>query len=131
MSSMGTHGVEGYAATGLAVEVCRQYNIDISSHGSRHLIGEELAASDLILVMEPVHKEFLHIFFPQVYPQTFLLGCWPGKETNKGTIKDPVGGKLETYHKTFQSLFFHIERIIPFILTRFPKPLTHAHSPLD
>ena len=73
VSSMGTHGVDGNSATELAIDVCRQNNIDISTHKSRHLIGEELARSDLIFVMEPVHKEFLHVFFPQVYHQTFCL----------------------------------------------------------
>jgi len=123
VSSMGTHAVEGNPATELAINVCRQNNIDISSHKSRHLIAEELAKSDLIFVMEPIHKEFLHVFFPQVYQQTFLLGCWPGKESRKGIIKDPVGGEFEIYQKAFQSLKNHIDRIIPFILAKFPQAI--------
>jgi len=126
VSSMGTHGIDGNSATELAIEVCRQNNIDISSHKSRHLISEELAGSDLIFVMEPIHKEFLRVFFPQVYQQTFLLGCWPGKESRKGIIKDPVGGKSDIYQKVFQSLSFHINRIIPFILARFPRTVSHT-----
>ncbi len=126
VSSMGTHGVEGYSATELAIEVCRQNSIDISSHKSRHLIGGELASSDLIFVMEPVHKEFLNVFFPQVHQQTFLLGSWPGKESRKEKIKDPVGGKYDAYQKAFQSLHYHINRIIPFILTRFPQSIPHT-----
>ena len=126
VSSMGTHGVDGNSATELAIDVCRQNNIDISTHKSRHLIGEELARSDLIFVMEPVHKEFLHVFFPQVYHQTFLLGCWPGKESRKGIIKDPVGGKFDIYQKAFQSLHYHKNRVIPFILAKFPQTITHT-----
>lgn len=126
VSSMGTHGMEGNSATELAIDVCRQNNIDISNHKSRHLVAEELADSDLIFVMEPIHKEFLHVFFPQVSQQTFLLGCWPGKECRKGIIKDPVGGKFEIYQKAFQSLYYHINRIIPFILTKFPQAIPHT-----
>lgn len=131
VSSMGTHGISGNSATELSVDVCRQNGIDISLHRSRPLIGEELARSDLIFVMEAIHKDFLHIFFPGVSEQTFLLGCWPGKESRKGIIKDPVGGKLETYQKTFQLLRTHIDRILPFILTKLPQSIPHAFSPLD
>lgn len=130
ISSMGTHGVEGNPATEMAVDVCRQNNIDISMHRSRPLIAEELAKGDLIFVMEPVHKDFLHLFFPRVYQQTFLLGCWPGKENRKGCIKDPVGGKYEAYKKTFQILNNHIERILPFILAKAPHSVQTSLSPL-
>lgn len=128
VSSMGIHGIDGNPATDLAIEVCSQNNIDISAHQSRPLNGTELAKSDLIFVMEPVHKEFIHVFFPRVDQQTFLLGCWPGKESRKGVIKDPVGGKIENYRKTFIILQNHINRIMPFILAKFPVTLPKTMS---
>ncbi len=131
VSSMGIHGIEGKPATEMAVDVCRQNNIDISTHRSRPLIAEELAKGDLIFVMEPVHKEFLHLFFPRVVQQTFLLGCWPGKENRKGIIKDPVGGKFDTYRKTFQTMQYHVERIIPFILAKAPHSIPVSLPQID
>lgn len=124
VSSMGTRGVDGKAATDLAVSVCLDNNIDISMHRSRALNADEMVKSELIFVMEPVHKEFIHVFFPRVLEKTFLLGCWPGNDNRKGIIHDPVGGKYDTYKKTFQILNNHIERIIPFILAKFSHPNT-------
>jgi len=121
VSSMGTHAQTEQKATDYAITVCSEKNIDITRHLSRHLDPLELKESDLIFVMEPVHKDFLNTFFPQVSDRTFFLGSWPGPDNKKGIIKDPVGSSLENYRKTFRILSDHIERITPFILLRFSK----------
>lgn len=121
VSSMGTHAQSEQKATDYAITVCSERDIDITKHLSRQLVPQELKESDLIFAMEPVHKDFLVTFFPLVKDRTFLLGSWPGPDNKKGTIKDPVGSSIENYRKTFRILSDHIERIIPFILLRFPE----------
>lgn len=119
-SSMGTHGMRGEEATGYAVTICAEHSIDISAHRSRPLIPEELKTADLIFTMEPVQKDYIHFFFPQVSDRTFLFGSWPDKETKKGMIKDPVGGTYDQYNKTFKIISDHVDRTLPIILLRFP-----------
>ena len=115
VSSMGISGLDNVPATEFAQEVCKEHGFDISSHRSRPLMGEELRAADLILCMEPVHRQFLKTFFPWDKDKTFLLGAWPGRETRKNSIQDPMGGTLEMFRRTYDIIETHIDRILPLI----------------
>jgi protein-tyrosine phosphatase len=116
VTSMGIHGMDAQLPTDFAVQVCSENGIDISKIRSRALVADELKSADLIFVMEPFHKEFLRIFFPDCSDRLFLLGTYPDrKESKKYSIKDPVGGSIKDYRKTFESLASHVDRIIPFL----------------
>jgi protein-tyrosine-phosphatase len=116
VSSMGIHGMDGYPPTDFAIQVCAENNITIAQQLSRPFAGEEIRQADLVLVMEPVHKEFLKIFYPSLDDMVFLLSAWPERSVSKkAIIKDPVGGTIRDYRKTFQLLSGHIDRIIPLL----------------
>jgi protein-tyrosine-phosphatase len=121
IASMGIHGLDEHRASESAIVVSADAGIDISGHISRPLLPEELNGADLIFTMELIQKEFIDIFFPPVSDRTFLLGSWPGKEKKKNNIKDPIGGSFNDYHKTFELLYSHIDRIVPELLDKFPK----------
>ena len=121
VTSMGIHGKDGRSAAELAVAVCKENMIDISGHQSRALVPGELKGSDFIFAMEPVQEEFITIFFPRVNDRIFLLGSWPGPDHKKGIVKDPIGGGMDDFRKTFRIISNHVERIIPFLLARFPQ----------
>jgi len=115
VSSMGIAGLDNIPATEYAQAVCKKHGFDISSHRSRPLVGEELESADLILCMEPPHREFVKAFFPQHKYKIFLLGAWPGKETRKSFIQDPMGGSMEMYQKVYDIIEMHIQRILPLL----------------
>ncbi len=116
VTSMGIHGMDMQPPTDLGIQVCAEHDIDISDIKSRPLIPEELKNAHFVFVMEPFHKEFLRVFFPQCSEQTFLLAAFPSNENHKKfTIKDPVGGTLKDYRKTFETLSEHINRIFPLL----------------
>lgn len=115
VTSMGVSGLDNDPATDFAKAVCLEHGFDISRHRSRSIAGDELKAADLILCMEPVHREFVKTFFPWYQNKIFLLGAWPEKETRKSGIEDPVGGSLEMYRKTFSVIETHIDRILPLL----------------
>jgi len=115
VSSMGIHGLDNQEASKYAQEICNEHGIDLSEHRSRKLIIPELEEADLILSMEKVQKEFIHLFFPRFSDKNFLLGAWPGKATKKSNIKDPIGGSEKFYRQTFDIIEGHIKRIIPAI----------------
>ncbi len=115
VSSMGISGLDNSPATDYAQQVCMEYGIDISSHRSRPLVGEELQTANYIFCMEPVHKRHLQTFFPWYKDRVHLLGAWPEKETRKSSIKDPIGGSLEVYRRIFHVINGHIDRILPLL----------------
>lgn len=116
VSSMGTHAQEGNGATDYAVEVCSEHGIDISHHHSRPLIPIILKQSWLIFTMEPVHIDFIDLFFPQVADRVYMLAAWPGRKHKKATVADPVGRSLQVYRKTFRILENTIEKLLPEIV---------------
>ena len=115
VSSMGIHGLTDYPAVDYAKDACAENGIDISSHIARPIIGEKLQEADLILCMEPVHIKFLQTFFPWFRDKVFLLGAWPEKKARKSTIKDPMGGSIEDFRRTFRIIQGHIDRILPLL----------------
>ena len=119
VSSMGTHGLDSAPAQPFARDVCNDSGIDISTHLSRPLVGEELREADLILCMEPSHRAFLQTFFPWCKERIDLLGAWPGKTTRKSGIPDPMGGSPAVYRKVFEQIAAHVQRILPELLERY------------
>jgi protein-tyrosine-phosphatase len=119
VSSMGIHGLDHEPASELARQVCAEHCIDISKHISRPLDFDEINESGLILTLEMVHKDFMLLFFKHLADRLFLLGCWPGEDSPKGNVKDPMGGALKDYRRAFETIDRHIDRIIPDLLTMF------------
>ena len=115
VSSMGIHGLDDSPATEYAQEVCEEHGVDISSHRSRSLVGDELQKADFIFCMEPIHKKFVQTFFPWHRDRVFLLAAWPKKETRKSFISDPMGGSYEDYQRIFGIIRSYIERILPLL----------------
>jgi protein-tyrosine phosphatase len=118
VSSMGIQGLTNSPAFDLAQEVCAEKGIDISSHSARTIIGEELQEADLILCMEPVHAKFMQTFFPWHRSKIFLLGAWPKEKARKSAIKDPMGGSIDDFRRTFDIIQGHIDRIFPLLLEK-------------
>jgi protein-tyrosine phosphatase len=111
VSSMGIHGLDHKPAS--------EHGIDISKHVSRQLDFNEIDESGLILTLEMAQKNFILLFFKHLTERVFLLGCWPGEDSPKGNIKDPMGGSIKDYRKAFETIDRHIDRIIPDLHTMF------------
>jgi protein-tyrosine phosphatase len=118
VSSMGIHGLTDSPAFELAQDACVEKGIDISYHIARTIIGEELQEADIVLCMETVHSRFLQTFFPWHRNKIFLLGAWPKEKARKSAIKDPMGGTIEDFRRTFNIIQNHIDRILPLLLEK-------------
>jgi len=115
VSSMGIHGLDDSPATEYSQAVCKEHGVDISSHRSRSLVGDELQNADLIFCMEAAQKKFVQTFFPWHRDKVFLLAAWPEKETRKSFITDPMGASYEDYQRIFATIRSHIERTLPLL----------------
>ena len=113
VSSMGVHGLDHKPASELAQKVCAENGIDISGHVSRQLDFNEINESKLILTLDMAQKNFMLLFFKHLSDRVFLLGSWPGEDTLKGNIRDPMGGTIKDYRKAFETIARHIDRILP------------------
>jgi len=97
VESAGTWADEGIPASRYAVQVMAERGINISAHTARTIQRDSLETFDLILTMEPEHKEVLKTKFPDLEQRIFLLTEMIG---SNDPIADPYGGSLEEYRET-------------------------------
>lgn len=113
VDSAGTWGRNGLPASENSVLAMRGRGLDISAHRSKVVTSAQLALFDLILVMEPGHKEALRIEFPELAARVFLLSEMSGPAQ---PIADPYGSTLDQYEKTAKEIEAYLDAGMPKII---------------
>jgi protein-tyrosine-phosphatase len=124
VSSAGICGLDNIPATPFAIQVARDRNVDISRHLSRQLTKKILDETDLVLAMAQEHLDFIRRMDEAASSRVFLLRLFPQSHSESNTkqdpgvlsIKDPVGGSLANYEKSFREIEKEVKRILPDIL---------------
>lgn len=124
VSSAGICSLDNIPATPFAIQVARDRNIDISRHLSRQLTKKILDESDLVLAMASEHLDFIRRIDKEASMGAFLLKLFPRFHSESNTrrdpgvlsIKDPVGGGVAEYEKSFREIEKEVKRILPDIL---------------
>ena len=124
--SAGTPGLPAAPASLLAQQVARAHNVDLSGHRSRELNREMIRRADLILTMSLQHSDRVRRMDKSAGEKTCLLKSFPRREPSSNedreagvlSIKDPMGGSLEDYQRSFLEIEREIKRILPELLRR-------------
>ena len=124
VSSGGTCTLENMLPSPFAIQASQQNDVDISRQRSRQLTRKILEQADLILVMAPEHLDFIKRVDEKTLDKAFLLKLYPrsrrlsNEERNQGvlSIKDPIGGSVEDYERSFMEIQKEVKRILPEIL---------------
>ncbi len=112
VSSAGIGGLEGHPASGFAIEVAKNWDVDISSHRARQLSNEMIKTADLILAMSPEHADYILRTEPEVKGKTYLLKAFPKQYApSQEGVRDPIGGSLDQYNQTYLELDEALRRI--------------------
>jgi protein-tyrosine-phosphatase len=114
VESAGTWATDGAPPSKRSVEVMAERGLDINNHRARTVTREMLESFDLVLTMEPGHKEALCVEFPSVAGRVFLLAEMHGSNL---AVDDPYGGSLEEYQKSAERIDHHLEQGMARILT--------------
>lgn len=117
VSSSGVFAIPGFGSSKNAVEVCERRGIDISRHITRSLTDDAIKESDIILVMEKIHKDYILDKWAYCKDKVFLLADYgKGDETVKDGgdtgIPDPIGQSIETYQVSFNLIKESLDRLI-------------------
>ncbi len=110
----GTWASDGEQASNNSCVVMARRGLDISRHRSKTVTYELLELFDLILTMEPGHKEALQVEFPTVASRVFLLSEMQGLAA---PIWDPFGEPVESYEVTAQTMEKLLAKGMPRILS--------------
>lgn len=115
VESAGTLGLSDTPPSGGAVEAAREEGVDISGYRSRPLDADLIEEADLILVMEPYHKEYVLLMQPDAVKKTYLLGEFYNDAPGGTSVGDPIGCGIQTYRDCYNVIRRHIDRCLPAI----------------
>jgi len=113
--SAGIRAIDGFSPTEETIEVMKENGMDVHLSRSQSLDEDLVNGSDLILVMENVHKNDIRARFPYASAKTHLLKEYksdvvPTDSADAG-IQDPIGMPLNYYRNCFKAIKAQIERI--------------------
>jgi protein-tyrosine phosphatase len=94
--SAGTLDMDHHEAGDKAIQVMNAQGLDLTSHRSRHIDQDLVDWSDIILVMEEEHREYILDQFAHARNKVKMLTELAGEE---GNIPDPIGQGIETYRQ--------------------------------
>lgn len=93
------------------INVTKEAGIDVSKEKSKSVTKSLLDKSDVVLVMEDMHKSEILERFPEAKGKVFLLseyisGGGPARE-----ILDPMGQSFNFYKKTFEEIKKYTDKL--------------------
>ncbi|MDD4956956.1 MAG: low molecular weight protein arginine phosphatase [Candidatus Omnitrophica bacterium] len=109
--SAGTWGVEGGMPSEEAIEILEEEGVDTEKYRSKVLTSGMIKWADIILVMEPGHKEQVLAIEPEAGNKVHLLGEFTG---DKG-IQDPIGMPAIVYEKCFAEIKSAVEGFVKWL----------------
>ncbi|MCE5271591.1 low molecular weight protein arginine phosphatase [bacterium] len=123
VSSAGLLASHGQLASGMSQEVARSHGLDLEAHRSRPLTREIVAESDLILVMQALHRVMLQKDPSPAGKTVRLLGEFdPAQAGPGGDIGDPFGGDRQAYEQCFDTISRAVDRLFESLLAELNVP---------
>lgn len=108
IDSAGTFALNGQQANPKAIELTKEYNIDLTRHKSKSL-PLNIDDYDLILTMTKSHKNYLESFCDVEKEKVFTLNEFANGSPKD--ILDPFGKNIKVYRETFNQLEKAIKKV--------------------
>lgn len=111
--SAGVKALNGLPLSDKAVEVMKEEGVDVSPFRAKHITADMIKKSDLILAMEPAHKDEILALVPEAESRTYLLKEYGNRHTlnsKSSVIDDPIGKSVEEYRIIRDEIKKEIER---------------------
>jgi protein-tyrosine phosphatase len=119
--SAGTHGLDSQPAAPFAIQAAAEMGIDISGHRARSLDRDMVAKADLILVMEPFHREIVGRAVPLEETDKLRLLADFERPRQSDTIDDPYTRSLKIYRACLKRIQHCLEGVVHHLeLDRYP-----------
>ncbi|MGB2629736.1 MAG: low molecular weight protein arginine phosphatase [Candidatus Omnitrophota bacterium] len=112
--SAGTLGVNGVPPSIGAIKVLKSEKIPSEGLKSKNLADDLLKWADMIVVMEPMHKEMIIMADPGLSDRVHFLREF-GDDTGNLVIPDPIGRPIAFYKVSFKIIQKSIEGLIKWL----------------
>lgn len=113
--SAGVRALNGLPPTDETIAVMKEDGVDVADYVTKNVTTDMIKKADLILTMEPAHKDEITRTVPAAAAKTFLLKEYKNtsKINPKGfSIHDPIGKPVEEYRITRDEIKGEIERFV-------------------
>lgn len=112
--SRGILYLEGNPISEEVKNLLQEEGINVRDHRSRRLNREILLSSDLIIVMEKKHRDYILNIEPTLEPRIFLLSKF-SPEGEERDIPDPISKPLERYRDVYVTIKEAVEELIDWL----------------
>ncbi|MCL2342219.1 MAG: low molecular weight protein arginine phosphatase [Firmicutes bacterium] len=110
--SCGIFAEDGGAATDNAIEVMKEYGIDLSEHRATNIRNSNIKDMDIILCATTAHKNNVINMYPDLSDRTYTIKEYAGYPENDLDINDPWGYDLTTYRECAWQIWDCLEKIM-------------------
>jgi protein-tyrosine-phosphatase len=113
VSSAGLIDMEGMDGDPIAAATLGDHGIDGTNHHSRLLTEEMVVDSDMIIVMEDIHRKMIVDQYPDAVGKISLLKSF-SRDHNEayGDIRDPYKLSMYHYRLCFSEIYLSIDGLI-------------------
>lgn len=115
VESVGTSAVSGLKPTLETIKSMNEISVDVTKYKSSALTREMLNSADIILVMEPIHRERIRTLDPFLKDKIFYLKQFKEGNPKDNVISDPIGKPLEFYRKVLNMIMESVEGFLKWL----------------
>ena len=116
VASAGIMAIDGFPPTDETIKVMKDNGVDVSGYKSRRITADLINKSDLVLVMEGVHKDFVIRIDPSAEGKVHLLKKYGSSDKRKypedDGVPDPIGRPLDFYKLSLEIIKEEAKRIV-------------------
>ncbi len=104
--SCGIYADSGEPATYDAIEVMKEYGVDMKNHKATNIKETKIEQMDVILCATVSHKQIVLKMYPNLIGKVYTMKEYAGlgKEGQNMDIKDPWGQNNETYKQCAEEI---------------------------
>ncbi len=112
IDSCGIYASTGEQSTRYAIEVMKNYDVNMLSHRAKNIYDLDLKDYDMILCMTEEHKRVLASIFPDLYTKIYTLKEYNQLSSSDKDIKDPWGYDLKTYQECAKEIVDNVDQLL-------------------
>lgn len=110
--SCGVYAENGDTPTKEAIQVMKEYNVDLTKHKATNIRNSNIEEMDLILCATLNHKNMVISMYPELIDKVFTMKEYVGFPKDDLNISDPWGYGIEVYRACAKEIKECIDRIL-------------------
>ena len=110
--SSGIECISGWVSTDEAIEIMKEYGLDLTKHRSTSIYDSNIKEMDLVLCATRTHKGAVIYLYPELKDKIYTMKEYAGYDKTDLDIQDPWGYGIDVYRKCAKEIDTCLDRII-------------------